>query len=74
MNNEAYKKKYGVENPNLKLLEEMKAAGIKIVGCSQAMMKNSIDPSEVNPNVTPIFSRFTTVSSYQLKGYAYFKE
>jgi len=74
MNNEAYKKKYGVDNPNLKVIEEMKAAGIKIVGCSQAMMKNSIDPSEVNPIITPIFSRFTTVSSYQLKGYAYFKE
>jgi intracellular sulfur oxidation DsrE/DsrF family protein len=74
MSNEAYKKKYGVDNPNLKVLEEMKAAGIKIVGCSQAMMKNSIDPADVNPIITPIFSRFTTISTYQLKGYAYFKE
>lgn len=74
MNNEAYKKKYGVDNPNLKVLEELKAAGVKIVGCAQAMLKNSIDPSEVNPIITPIFSRFTTVSTYQLKGYAYFKE
>ena len=74
MNNEAYKKKYGVDNPNLKVLEELKAAGVKIVGCAQAMMKNSIDPSDLNPIIKPIFSRFTTVSSYQLKGYAYFKE
>jgi intracellular sulfur oxidation DsrE/DsrF family protein len=74
MNNESYKKKYGVDNPNLKVLEELKAAGVKIVGCSQAMMKNSIDPSELNPIIKPIFSRFTTVSTYQLKGYAYFKE
>src|SRR4030095_732927 len=74
MNNEAYKKKYGVDNPNLKVLEELKAAGVKIVGCAQAMMKSSIDPSDLNPISKPIFSRFTTVSSYQLKGYAYFKE
>jgi len=74
MNNEAYKKKYGVDNPNLKLLEELKTAGVKIVGCAQAMMKNLIDPGELNPIVKPIFSRFTTVSTYQLKGYAYFKE
>jgi intracellular sulfur oxidation DsrE/DsrF family protein len=74
MNNEAYKKKYGVDNPNLKVLEELKAAGVKIVGCAQAMMKSNIDPSDLNPIIKPIFSRFTTVSSYQLKGYAYFKE
>jgi intracellular sulfur oxidation DsrE/DsrF family protein len=68
------KKKYGVDNPNLKVLEELKAAGVKIVGCAQAMMKSSIDPTDLNPIIKPIFSRFTTVSSYQLKGYAYFKE
>ena len=73
MTNEAYKKKFGVDNPNLKILEEMKAAGIKIICCAQAMMKNHIDPSEVNPIITPIFSRLTTVSTYQLKGYAYFR-
>jgi intracellular sulfur oxidation DsrE/DsrF family protein len=73
MTNEAYKKKFGVDNPNLKILEEIKAAGIKIICCAQAMMKNHIDPSEVNPIITPIFSRMTSVSTYQLKGYAYFK-
>jgi intracellular sulfur oxidation DsrE/DsrF family protein len=73
MTNEAYKKKFGVDNPNLKILEEIKAAGIKIICCAQAMMKNHIDPSEVNPIITPIFSRLTSVSTYQLKGYAYFK-
>ena len=73
MNNEAYRKRFGVDNPNLKILEEMKAAGVKIVCCAQAMMKNSIDATEINPDITPIFSRFTTVSTYQLKGYAYFR-
>jgi intracellular sulfur oxidation DsrE/DsrF family protein len=73
MNNEAYRKRYGVDNPNLKILAELKAAGIKINGCAQAMMKNLIDPAEVNPEVSIIFSRFTTVATYQLKGYAYFK-
>lgn len=74
MNNEAYKKKYGVDNPNLKVLEQLKVAGVKIVGCAQAMTKYLIAPSDLNPIIKPIFSRFTTVSQYQLKGYAYFKE
>ena len=73
LNNEAYKKKYGVDNPNLKILEQLKAAGIKINGCAQSMMKYSIDPVDVNPIIEPIFSKFTTVSTYQLKGYAYFR-
>jgi intracellular sulfur oxidation DsrE/DsrF family protein len=73
MTNEAYKKRYGIDNPNLKILEELKVAGIKINGCAQAMMKYHIDPADVNPIITPIFSRLTTVSTYQMKGWAYFR-
>lgn len=73
MSNESFRKRYGIDNPNIKILEQLKAAGIKINGCAQSMLKNSIEPAEVNPGIIPIFSRFTTVSMYQLKGYAYFK-
>jgi intracellular sulfur oxidation DsrE/DsrF family protein len=73
MTNEAYRKKYGVDNPNLKILQQLKEAGVKINGCAQSMLKHSIDPSEISPDVTPVFSRFTTVSNLQLKGYAYFR-
>lgn len=73
MNNEAYKKRYGIDNPNLKLLQQLKDAGIKLNGCAQATLKSLIDPSEVIPEVNVIFSRFTTVSMYQMKGYGYFK-
>ena|SRR5688572_21227757 len=73
MQNEAYRKRYGIDNPNIKILEQLKAAGIKLNGCAQSTLKYGIDPNDVNPDFTIIFSRFTTVSSYQLKGYAYFK-
>ena len=73
MHNDAYRKRYGIDNPNLKILEQLKSAGVKINGCSQAMLKHHIDPSEMNPDVTKIFSRLTTVATYQLKGYAYFR-
>jgi len=73
MNNEEYRKRYGRDNPNLKILGQLKAAGIKIDGCAQAMTKHHIEPAGMNPDVTQIFSRLTTVATYQLKGYAYFR-
>ena len=73
MNNEAYRKKNGVDNPNIKIITEMKAAGIKFYACGQSMKKYGLDPADVNPDVTVAISRFTAVSTFQMKGYAYFK-
>jgi len=54
MNNESYRKRYGIDNPNLKILAQLKAAGIKLNGCSQAMMKSHIDNGKYKLN----FSEF----------------
>ena len=73
LNNDAYKKKFGVDNPNLKVIEEMTKAGIQIHACGQSVMLTGIDPATVNPNIDIVVSRFTTVSDRQMKGYAFFK-
>lgn len=73
LNNEAYKQKFGVDNPNLKIIEEMTKAGIKVHACGQSIMLVGIDPAKVNPNIDIVVSRFTTVSDRQMKGYAFFK-
>ena len=73
MNNEVYKKKFGVDNPNLKAIAELKQAGVKIIGCGQSIKRLGYDPADVNPDVTVALSRFTAVSTYEMKGYAYFK-
>jgi intracellular sulfur oxidation DsrE/DsrF family protein len=73
LNNDAYKKKFGVDNPNLGIIEEMTKAGIKIHACGQSVMLTAIDPATVNQNIDIVVSRFTTVSDRQMKGYAFFK-
>jgi len=73
LNNEAYKQKFGVDNPNLKIIEEMTKEGIKVHACGQSIMVVGIDPATVNPNIDVVVSRFTTVSDRQMKGYAFFK-
>ena len=61
------------EENNLKWASRMKEAGVKFYACGQSIAKFNIDPAAVNPNVTVAISRFTAVSTFQLKGFAYFK-
>lgn len=73
LNNEAYREKYNVDNPNLKVIEQMEAAGIKVLACGQSVMLIGADPATVNANVDIVVSRFTTVSNRQMRGYVFFK-
>ncbi|MDH5476630.1 MAG: DsrE family protein, partial [Cyclobacteriaceae bacterium] len=38
LNNEAFQKRFGMENPNVPLLKELKAAGVTLTVCGQSMM------------------------------------
>ncbi len=73
MNNEQYRAKYKVDNPNLKLYEELQAAGVKMFVCGQSVINRKIDRTRMVPEVKPAVSMLTTVTTYQLKGYAYLK-
>ncbi len=73
MNNETYYKKYGADNPNLKILNELKLAGVTIYACGQSLAKNGIDAADICSEATPVLSRFTAVSTLQLSGFAYFR-
>jgi intracellular sulfur oxidation DsrE/DsrF family protein len=70
MNNEAYRAKYKVDNPNLGLFEELERAGVRIVGCGQSIMFRKIDRFKMAPQVKIASSMITTLTSYQMKGYA----
>jgi intracellular sulfur oxidation DsrE/DsrF family protein len=73
LNNEAYKAKFKTDNPNLKVFEEFKKAGIKTIVCGQSITLHGIDPASVNSNVEIASSRFTAVSTMQMKGFALFQ-
>jgi intracellular sulfur oxidation DsrE/DsrF family protein len=73
LSNEAYREKYKTDNPNLKVFEEFKKAGIKTIVCGQSVMLHNIDPKTVSPNVDIATSRFVAVSTMQMKGYALFQ-
>lgn len=73
MNNEAYKAKYGVDNPTLKLFKELDQAGVKMFVCGQSIIARNIDRFTMVPEVKVATSMLTTMTTYQLKGYAALK-
>ena len=73
MNNEQYKAKYKQDNPNLKLYQELEAAGVKMFVCGQSVINRKVDRTRMVPEVKPALSMLTTITTYQLRGYAYLK-
>jgi intracellular sulfur oxidation DsrE/DsrF family protein len=71
--NEEYKKKFNTDNPNIPLFKELKEAGVKIFVCGQSLNKRNIPKENVAPEVSPALSAITTLTTYQLKGYAILK-
>jgi intracellular sulfur oxidation DsrE/DsrF family protein len=73
MNNEAYQEKYKTANPNLELYKELQEAGVKLFICGQSLIGRSIDRTKIVPQVKIATSMLTTLTTYQLKGYAVLK-
>ncbi|HEX2684354.1 MAG TPA: DsrE family protein [Ferruginibacter sp.] len=66
-----YKKKYGINNPNIPLLKELQDFGVKIALCGQAMQYQGLEKSQFIPGVKVALTAQTVLSSYQLKGYVF---
>lgn len=73
MNNDAYRVKYKVDNPNLGLFEELNRVGVKMFVCGQSLIARKIDRMKMVPQVKIASSTLTTLTTYQLKGYAHLK-
>jgi len=69
--NEKYKKKYGVDNPNIPLLKELQDFGVKIILCGQAMHYQKTTRGDFIPGIKVALTAQTVVSEYQLKGYVF---
>lgn len=73
MNNAAYREKYKMDNPNLELYKELEQAGVKMVVCGQSLIVRQVDRNRLVPEVKIAVSMLTTLTTYQMKGYAVLK-
>jgi intracellular sulfur oxidation DsrE/DsrF family protein len=73
LSNEAYQKKFKTNNPNLDILKQFSALGVKMMACGQAMAYFNYDRKDMIPEVKTTLSAKVILSSYQLKGYVLYK-
>lgn len=69
LDNETYRQKYGVDNPNIPLMEALEKAGAEIYMCGQSINARNIDPEHLAPPVKTALSAMTIFLSLQGDGY-----
>ncbi len=70
LNDAQYKTAYGVANPNLALIAELKKAGVDVAVCGQAVAEHDFQYEWVDKSVTLALSALTTVSTLEHQGYS----
>lgn len=67
-----YQKRFGPEkNPNLPLIAKLRAAGVDIQVCGQALNYKGIADAEVEPGISIAAAALTTIIHKQAEGYSY---
>ncbi|MDG2089352.1 MAG: DsrE family protein [Arenicellaceae bacterium] len=70
LNNKAHRARNGgSDNPNLKLLTDLKNAGVDFRQCGQAVVSKKIDPASIVSEVQLDYWALTTLLEFQLDGY-----
>lgn len=65
-----YQAKFGTANPNLKLINLLRADGVDVAVCGQAVAEHQFDYSWVDKSVTIALSGLTTVTVLEQEGYS----
>ena len=65
-----YRQQFGVANPNLPVIAELRKAGVDIAVCGQAMAEHGYAYDTIDAHVTLALSALTTITELQQKGYA----
>jgi intracellular sulfur oxidation DsrE/DsrF family protein len=65
-----YREKFGVSNPNINVLAELKKAGVELFVCGQNLAAEHIDSKTISPDVTVASDALIVLMEYQNKGYA----
>lgn len=65
-----YRKQFGVANPNLPVIAELRRAGVDVAVCGQAVAEHGYAYEAIDSHVTLALSALTTITVLEQKGYA----
>ena len=65
-----YREKFGVSNPNLKVLSQLKKCGAEIFVRGQNLAADKIDPKTLSPDVQIATDALIVLMTYQNNGYS----
>jgi intracellular sulfur oxidation DsrE/DsrF family protein len=71
LKNEIFKGRFKMDNPNEKIIRDLKEAGVKLYVCGQSLADNGFEHKWVNEQIAIAVAALVVVPTYQLKGYAY---
>ena len=70
LRNDAYRKRFNVDNPNLAVIEQLLKAGVEIFVCAQHMANHKIGMESLAPGVKLATAASIVLIAYQNDGYA----
>jgi intracellular sulfur oxidation DsrE/DsrF family protein len=70
LRNDAYRAKFGVDNPNLKVIEQLAAAGVELFVCGQHMANHKLGMEMLAPGIKLTTAASIVLITYQNNGYA----
>lgn len=70
LDNEHYKSKFGVDNPNLPVIKELKESGVEMFVCGQQLLFDNIDTKTLCKDVSIASDALIVLMTYQNNGYA----
>jgi intracellular sulfur oxidation DsrE/DsrF family protein len=73
LTNKAYNKKYGIDNPNIKLINALTDAGVQVILCGQSAAYNTIKKEDMIPSTKLSLSAMTALVLLQNQDYRLIK-
>ena len=71
LKNEIFKDRFKMDNPNERIIQVLREAGVKLYVCGQTLADNGFEHKWVNEQIAIAVAALVVVPTYQLKGYAY---
>lgn len=70
LDDEHYRAKFGMANPNLPVIAQLRKAGVDVAVCGQAVAESHFQNEWIAKDVTLALSALTTITELQQQGYA----